>query len=279
MTTRVEPGICQGIVVPHAPRLGRPEIVPDFARGLVDGLIEMGRDVIAAAPDVQIVCSTHYVSTFNWHASVVARHTGRCVAQEAPDMISGEPYDYPGDPELGRALKAELEAIGLPVIENAAEAYSWDYGTWVPVHYMDPAATVPMLNVPIVLAADLEETFKAGAAVHRACAKTGRRAAMVASTSFSHFLVRGPEQWPTQERQDADARFIGLLLDGKIAEAWEWFPDYAPFVVGEMQGKALAWLLGGLIEAGADKWQGKQYGPYGQSSGSGNANVLLKAAA
>lgn len=272
-------GVTSGIVVPHAPRLGKPEIVPEFGKPLVAGMIEMGRDMVAAAPDVMIVCSAHYISTFNWHASRVARHEGRCVAQEAPDMITGEPYSYRGDPELGAAFKTELEALGLPCIENATPNFTWDYGTWVPVHYMDPDAALAVITVPVVLAADLEETFAAGAAVHRACVATGRTATMVASSSFSHALVRGPAEWPTPERQEADAKFIAMLTEGRLAEARAWFPAYSEFVVGEMQGKVLAWLLGGLIEAGGDNWQGRQYGPYGQSSGSGNANVMLSAAA
>lgn len=271
-------GIYRGIVVPHAPRLGLPDVIPDFAKDLVQGMIDMGADIRADKPDVMIVCSCHYVSTFNWHAATISRHEGRCVAQEAPDLIGGERYSYRGDPVLGRAIKAEIEALDCPCIENDNAYYSWDYGTWVPVHHMDPNGELAIINIPVVLAADLEESYQVGQALHRACQKTGRRGVAVASSSFAHKLVRGPDQWPSQERQDADAKFIGMLLEGKIAEAWAWFPEYADFVVSEMGGRALALMLGAISATGADNWETAQFGPYGQSSASGNANISLKAA-
>ena len=272
-------GIYRGIVVPHAPRLGKPEIVPDFAKAAVQGIKDMGADIRADKPDVLVICSTHYVSTFNWHASTVARHKGHCVAMEAPDMIGGEYYDYPGDPALGHAIVDEVKALGHPIVANASEHYSWDYGTWVPVHYMDPDATIPVVKIPVVLAADLDETYAVGQAIDRACRKTGRRAVIAASSSFAHKLVRGPAQWPSPERVEADRKFIAMMMDGKLKDCWSWFPDYAEFVHGEMGGRALALLLGGLAATGGTKWQSAQYGPYTQSSASGNASVSLKMAA
>ncbi len=268
-------GICRGVVVPHAPRLGLPELVPDFAKDLVAGIHEMGAVVRADKPDVMIVNSMHYISTFNWHASTVAEHKGYCVSMEAPDMIAGEPYAYRGDPELGAVIGDEIEGLGLPCIEAASEHYSWDYGTWVPVHYMDPDAEIPIVPIPVVLAADLDETYAVGQALHRACVRTGRRAVLAASTSFTHKLVRGPAEWPSEERLRADRAFIALLLAGRIDEAWEGFADYTKFVIGEMGGRGLALLLGGLAATGAERFETAQFGPYGQSSASGNANLSL----
>ena len=71
------------------------------------------------------------------------------------------------------------------------------------------------------------------------------------------------------------ATFIALLLAGQIDEAWEGFADYAGFVVGEMGGRGLALLLGGLAATGAKRFETAQFGPYGQSSASGNANLTL----
>ncbi len=272
-------GIFRGVVVPHAPRMGLPEIVPDFQKELVQGMLDLGRDIRADRPDVMIVNSAHYISTFNWHASTVAEHKGVCVAMEAPDLIPGEPYRYPGDPALGRAILEEIRGLGYPCVEAASEHYSWDYGTWVPVHYLDPDAEIAVVPIPTVLAADLEETYAVGQALDRACRAAGRRGVLVASTSLSHKLVRGPEQWPTPERQEADRRFIETLLAGRIGEAWETFPEYASFVVGEMGGRSLALLLGGLAATGAERFEAAQFGPYAQSSGSGNANLSLKVAA
>jgi len=271
-------GIYRGIVVPHAPRLA-PKVLPDFQKDLIAGMVELGKDIRADKPDVMIVNSAHYISTFNWHACMVPDHKGYCVSMEAPDLIGGEYYHYKGDPELGAAIRDEIRGLGLPCAEHESEHYTWDYGTWVPVQYLDPDAEIPIIIIPVVLAANIDESFAVGRALHRACAKAGRRAVLAASCSFSHALERGPEIWPTNERQARDHEFIAMLLEGRIEDAWAGYKEYAQFVVGEMGGRNIALLLGGLIESGAQRFDTAQYGPYAQSSGSGNANVSLKAAA
>ena len=115
--------------------------------------------------------------------------------------------------------------------------------------------------------------------VQRDAREAGRRAVLVASSSFTHKLVRGPAEWPTEERMEADHKFIALLLEGRVGEAWEWFPEYSKFVVGEMGGRSLALMLGGLAATQAKTFDTAQFGPYGQSSGSGNASVSLRVAA
>jgi 3,4-dihydroxyphenylacetate 2,3-dioxygenase len=272
-------GIYRAVTVAHPPRMGIPERAPDFIKPLIQASLDLGKDILAEKPDVMIVQSTHYVSTFNWHATTQARHKGYCVAQEAPDLIGGEFYDYKGDPELAQRMRALIVEAKLPCVENATEHFSWDYGTWVPVHYMDPEAKIPVINVPVVLAADLDECYRIGELIHQACKDTGRRGVFVASTSLSHKLVRGPEQWPTPERLEADHKFIKLLMDGKIDEAWAGFKEYAEFTVGEMGGRVVATMLGALAASGAKRFDTAQFGPYGQSSGSGNVTLSLKPAA
>jgi predicted class III extradiol MEMO1 family dioxygenase len=144
---------------------------------------------------------------------------------------------------------------------------------------MDPKAEIPVVSIPTVLSSDLDECFKVGGAIHRAAQKTGKRVLFAASSSFTHKLVRGPHIWPTPERIEADRKFIDLLLDGRIDEAWKSFPHYTQFVVGEMGGRVIALFLGATHAMGAKKIEGKTFGTYGQSSGSGNHNVSLKMAA
>jgi 3,4-dihydroxyphenylacetate 2,3-dioxygenase len=274
-------GLSRVVVVPHAPRLGLREKAPPFGLPLIDGMLALGTDIRRQAPkpETLIVSSTHYVSTFNWQVSVQERHNSRCVAEEAPDLIGGEPYDYRGDPGLARAMKDEIAALGLPCVACDTPHYTWDYGTWVPVHYLDPAAELRVVTVPTVLSADLDECHRVGGALQRACQKTGRNAVFVASTSFAHKLVRGPQLWPNEDRQEADRAMIEMLTAGRFAEAWAGFPDYARRVVAEMGGRVLALMLGAAMAMGAKRIDGAQFGPYGPSSGSGNASVSMRLAA
>ncbi|HJO38541.1 MAG: hypothetical protein QGG24_01465 [Vicinamibacterales bacterium] len=263
------------IVAPHTPRMGVEERAPDFVRALSESQKEMGAAIRATKPDVLIINSAHWVCTFNWHVTCQAEHVGHCVADEAPDLIDGVPYRYRGDPEMGRAILAGFEADEIPCAPNESTHFQWDYGSWVPSKHLDPDAQLAIILIGTVTSSDVDECMKAGTAIRRAVEKLDRRAVFAASCAFTHELVRGPASWPTEERQKLDGKFIEMLTSGRIAEAKSWFKEYNAAVVGEMGGRTLATFLGCLDEASTRPYTGKQYGPYTQSSGSGNANIAL----
>ena len=270
-------GIIAAAVVPHVPTLSRREITPDFQHTLVDGERELGQDLRSLAPDLWVIASTHWVSTFNWFATCQARHEGTCVADEAPDLIPGMPYRYRGDPEFGAALVDEWKRLDIPAARNESPHYEWDYGTCVPLSHLDPEGQVAVVGVPVVLMADHAECMRAGAAIHATAKRMGRRAVFLASTALSHALVRGRHHMPTPERIDGDRRLLAQLERGALGEIVAGFSDYSRLAVAEMGGRALATLLGvtqALSDGGA-RLEGRQYGGYAQSSGSGNANVLI----
>ena len=185
-------GIIGAGVAPHTPRMGIEATAPDFVKAVIKGQYAMGEALRAARPDVIVINSAHWVCTFNWYVTCQNSHAGRCVSDEAPDLIPGIPYSYKGDPAYGAALVDEIKALGYPCHRNDSEYFKWDYGSWVPAHYLDPASEVPVVLVGTVVSADLEESMAVGTAVRRAAEKTGRRVAFFASCSFTHKLVRGP---------------------------------------------------------------------------------------
>jgi 3,4-dihydroxyphenylacetate 2,3-dioxygenase len=272
-------GVIAAAVVAHVPTLSRREITPDFQYTLVDGELELGRHLRSLAPDLWVIASTHWVSTFNWFATCQPQHEGRCVADEAPDLIPGMPYRYRGDPDFARALIDEWKRLDIPAQRNESPHYEWDYGTFVPLSHLDPAAEVAVVSVPVVLMADHAECVRAGAAIHATARRVGWRAVFPASTALSHALVRGRHFEPTSERADADQRLLSLLKRGAIDEVIADFGNYSRAAVAEMGGRALATLLG-VTKALGDEGtalEGRQYGAYAQSSGSGNANLLIAA--
>jgi 3,4-dihydroxyphenylacetate 2,3-dioxygenase len=272
-------GVIAAAVVAHVPTLSRREITPDFQHTLVDGELKLGRDLRSLRPDLWVIASTHWVSTFNWFATCQRQHEGTCVADEAPDLIPGIPYRYPGDPDFAAALVDEWKRLEIPAARNESPHYEWDYGTFVPLSHLDPGGEVAVVSVPVVLMADLAECMRAGAAIHATAKRLGRRAVFLASSALSHALVRGRHFMPTPERVDADQRLLGELKRGAIEEIIAGFGNYSRVAVAEMGGRALATLLGvtkALSDEGT-RLEGRQYGDYAQSSGSGNANMLLAA--
>jgi 3,4-dihydroxyphenylacetate 2,3-dioxygenase len=270
--------IIRGIVAPHVPRIGNESKAPPFLHGVISGLHAMGKELRAAKPDVLVLMSSHFFSTFNWQVTVHKVHKGVCVAEEAPDLIPGEPYQRPGDAEFGEALFKEIQIVAAPVIRNETPHYMWDYGTWVPLNYLDPEQKLPVVVMPTVLVSSLEECFSVGAAVRSAAQTTGRKVAFIASTAFSHKLARGQGMWPAEHFQKRDRDFIAKLVEGRITEAKDQFAEYADAVTAEMGGRPLATMLGALDDKNGERYVGIQHGAYGPSSGSGNACISIRPA-
>jgi 3,4-dihydroxyphenylacetate 2,3-dioxygenase len=272
-------GLVAVAVAPHAPRLGIEERAPAFQAGLIDGLKQMGQALRGLRPDLFVVNSAHWVSTFNWYATVQDPHRGICVADEAPDLMPGTPYERKGDPAFARAFVEELRAAGIPALPNDSPHYAWDYASLVPLLYLDPDAEVAVVQIPTVHQASLDEAVGVGRALDRVAADTGRRACVIASTALSHALQRGPEKWPTPERIELDKQFIARLERGEVAGLLEWLPTYSREAVAEMGGRVLALACGALaaLHARAGALRGRLYGAYAQSSGSGNASIAVVA--
>jgi 3,4-dihydroxyphenylacetate 2,3-dioxygenase len=246
---------------------------PDF-KAVRDGLVEQGRDVAAAAPDVILVNSCHLVTTFPTVIDGTPRHRGVLTAQEAPELIHGVAYDFPGDYDLAATLVDRGNSAGLPCTLASDVHYPLDYGTVMPlVCYLDRPQRIPMVPVSACLSADLNEAFAWGRLIAQTTRDLGRRAAFAASGSVSHKLVRHPEAWPTAADQELDHRFAGLLADGDYDRLWAWLPDYAQAAQPEMGGRHLAMMLGALIEAGT-RYAATVHA-YGPSSGSGNYVISL----
>jgi len=271
-------GVIAAAAVAHVPTMGRAEITPDFQQTLVAGERTLGAAIRRALkPDLWVIASTHWVATFDWLPTCQPVHEGHCVADEAPNLIPGIPYKYRGDPEFGGALFEAFGRANVPAARNDSPHYEWDYGTFVPLSHLDPQAEVAVVGIPTVLMADHAECMRAGAAVHATATRLGRRVVFLASTAFSHILVRGRHNWPTPERMEADRRFIEQLKTGAIDDAVAGFTAYSRLTGAEMGGRVLATLLGVVqaLKGEGRPLAGRQFGEYAQSSASGNANVLV----
>ena len=266
--------IIRHAITTHSPRIGVEANAPDFTRGLIQGLRLLGEEIRGEKPDAIVLMSTHWVTTFPWFTTAQPVLEGICVADEAPDLIPGIPYHWQGDPTLAHAITAEIAGLGVSTGINESPNYSLDYGTVVPMQYIDPQMSVPLVSLGTCILAPLDECLAVGGAIRRAAEKTGKRIAVVGSTSFAHRIERGQDKWPPSEFMDTDFRFIDMLTSGQIAQAKQWLPDYAKSVVAEVGGRVLATILGTLDET-RHNYRGVQHGPYGQSSASGNASVCL----
>ncbi len=265
--------IVGALIVTHTPRIADESNAPTFTREMIRGMHKLGEEVARLRPDALIQASTHWVTTFHHYVLGHKRHRGVLTSSEAPDLIAGVPYDFPGDPELAAAVVEKGKERGVPVILSAADHFVIEYGTLNPLRYLTPRFDIPVVPVSSCLLADLQECIRWGEAITEGIQQTSKRVVMIASGALSHVLVRGPEKWPRAEHQRLDHRFVELLTEGRAEEIKTFFPGFVKDVDAEMGGRHLAILIG----ATGGAFRGKLHA-YGPSSGTGNAVVSLEPA-
>jgi 3,4-dihydroxyphenylacetate 2,3-dioxygenase len=263
--------IVGALIVTHTPRIANEAAAPEFTREMIRGMHELEGVVARLRPDVIVQSSTHWVTTFNHYALSHKRHKGVLTSSEAPEIIAGMPYDFPGDPELAEAIAKKANEAGAPAIASAAEPFMLEYGTVNPIQYLTPNFDVSVVPLSCCLMANIAECLRFGEAVGAAIRASSRRAIVVASGALSHKLVRGPSTWPTEENQKLDRQFIDMVTHGRADEIKSFFPNFCKTTQAEMGGRHVAMLLG----ATGGTFKGKLHA-YGPSSGTGNPVVSLE---
>lgn len=269
-------GIVASALASHTPRIGVKNKAPEFLHGVVAGEYALGEAIRSMRPDVIVLQSAHWVTTFTWYVTCQPRHRGVCVSDELPDLIPGLLYDRPGDPDFARLLVDEIKAKGLLSGRCETPHYEWDYGTFVPLEYLDPDEQLPVVTMSTCILADLEECYRVGAAIRDAARQSGKRVAFVASSALSHRLVRDPASWPTSENQTRDRNFLALLRGGRLAEARRLLETYAQEAQVEMGGRNIATMIGVLDGVAPDRLAAEEFGEYGPSSGAGHVNFAIR---
>lgn len=261
------------VVAPHTPRICHEDKAPDFQRPMIEAMHRAATHIASTKPDVLVLVSCHWVASFNHYIDATPVHAGVLTAEECPDMISGVHYRFPGDPEIARDIAENARSKGLQMFDLDDPTYVWDYGSVVPMRYLNPDASVRVVNLSVCLAADLKETRRLGQAIGEVLQKSSRRAVFVASGAVAHHLVRGPDICPDQVDQALEDLFCERLVAGEINIAQANLPAIARDAGVESGGRHLATLVG-AIEGSGRAFRGEKLG-WGQSSGSGNPVIVL----
>jgi 3,4-dihydroxyphenylacetate 2,3-dioxygenase len=263
--------IVVGMCIPHTPRVAFPDKAAPVFKQMIAAMQRAQNALHEAAPDVIVLVSAHWVSTFNIYVNAAGWHRGILTAMECPDLLRSIPYDFPGDPDLADAVALEANAHRIPVVTIDESSYVEDYGTIVPLQYLTPDSDIPVVSISSCLTSTLDECLALGEAIRVAVEGSGRRAAVISSSAFAHNLVRGPETWPTAEERNVDQHMIELLTGNRLTTARALLPSFASRAKYEAGGRPLATLLGALGKS----YRGSLYG-YGPSSGSGNPVIVFE---
>jgi len=273
--------IVQAAKITHVPSIWMSHTMEKF-RGIrqpaIDGLRELGRRAREAKVDTFVVLDTHWIVNQGFHANAKAKHAGRFTSHELPHMLSDMDYDYAGDPELAKAMAAAVGEAGFRALGHDTPQLGCEYGTLVPMYFMNADGFARVVPVAANQFASIEEGRRMGAAMAKAIAASGRRVSLLASGSMSHAF------WPNAVSADGlnsvngefnrqmDQRVLELWGEGRWPEFLAMLPDYARLCQGECAMIDTATLLGALGWEGY-RGRGEIVTPYFGSSGTGQVNV------
>ncbi len=248
----------------------------------IDGHKEISRRCRDLGVDTIVVFDTHWLVNSGYHINCAPHFEGIYTSNELPHFIKNMPYAYDGNPALGKILAEEIAAEGVPARAHDATSLGLEYGTLVPMRYMNADRHFKVVSIAALCTVhNLADSAKLGAGVRRAIEERyDGTVAILASGSLSHrFAQNGVADEFLHKMWDP---FLEQV-DRHVVELWEagdWpaftgmLPMYADKCYGEGFMHDTAMLLGAL---GWDRYRGRAevVTPYFGSSGTGQINAVF----
>ncbi|MBV6273271.1 3,4-dihydroxyphenylacetate 2,3-dioxygenase [Alcaligenaceae bacterium CGII-47] len=248
----------------------------------IDGHIEIGRRCRELGVDTVVVFDTHWLVNSGYHINAAEHFSGTYTSNELPHFIKNMPYACPGNPELAQMLAQGCTEDGVLVRAHGDTTLALEYGTLVPMRYMNADEHFRVVSVSALCTVhSLEDSERLGASMRRVVEEQyDGTVAFLASGSLSHrFAQNGVADefrfkvWsPFLETMDHSV--VRMWEQGDWATFCEMLPEYADKCHGEgfMHDTAmLMGVLGGAQYTG----RGEVITPYFGSSGTGQINVVF----
>jgi len=248
----------------------------------IDGHKEIARRMRELNVDTIVVFDTHWLVNSGYHINCAPSWEGIYTSNELPHFIKNMPFSYEGNPALGHAIADTATAAGVHTRAHDATSLALEYGTLVPMRYMNEDKQFKVVSVSALCTVhNLADSIQLGRAVRKAIEeKFEGNVAVLASGSLSHrFAQNGVSEQFLHKVWDP---FLETI-DHHVVELWkngDWktfcgmLPEYAVKCHGEGMMHDTAMLLGVL---GAEDYQGRAevVTPYFGSSGTGQINVVF----
>ena len=103
----------------------------------IDGHVEIGRRCREAGVDTIVVFDTHWLVNAAYHINCAPHFEGLYTSNELPHFIANMAYAYDGNPKLGQILADAANKHGVVTMAHAATSLALEYGTLVPMRYMN----------------------------------------------------------------------------------------------------------------------------------------------
>jgi 3,4-dihydroxyphenylacetate 2,3-dioxygenase len=248
----------------------------------INGHKEIDRRCRELGVDTIVVFDVHWQVNSEYHINCSPIFSGVYTSGELPHFIQNMPFDYPGNPELGHLIAEAAKEAGIAARAHSDTTLDLEYGTLVPMRYMNADKHYKVISVSAWCAwHDIEESGRFGRAVRRAIEeKYEGTVAVLASGSMSHRFAdngRAPEfmhKVYSPFLEQVDRKVVELWEKGDFATFVGMLPMYAEKCWGEGGMHDTAMLLGLL---GWDKYAApvEVVTPYFGSSGTGQLNAIF----
>ena len=271
--------------ITHVPSMYLSEIDgPDKGQrqAAIDGHIEIGRRCRNLGVDTIVVFDTHWLVNSGYHINCAPRFQGIYTSNELPHFIANMPYAFPGHPALGELLARTATAMGIATLAHPATSLAPEYGTLVPMRYMNADQHFKVITVSALCTVHyLADSARLGWAFRRAIEDHyDGTVAFFASGSLSHRFAQNGLADQYRDRiwspflEQLDQHVVRMWQRGEWPDFCEMLPEYAAKGHGEGFMHDTAMLLGALgwchYRAPAEIIT-----PYFASSGTGQINAVL----
>ncbi len=248
----------------------------------IDGHREIGRRCRELGVDTIVVFDTHWLVNANYHINCAQHFKGLYTSNELPHFISNLPFEFSGNPALGKILANGCNDAGVETLAHDATTLNPEYGTLVPMRYMNADQHFKVISVSALCTVHyLNDSARLGWAMRRAVEEHyDGTVAFLASGSLSHrFAQNGlaPEFafkiW-SPLLESLDRNVIDMWKRGDWKTFCEMLPEYASKGHGEGFMHDTAMMLGALGWSG---YEGKAdiVTPYFGASGTGQINAIF----
>lgn len=207
--------------------------------GAIESQRKMGEMARAAGADTYVVLDTHWLVNAGYHINNNARHKDEFTSHEFPQFIEHIEYDYPGNVGLGDAIARHANDLGVHTRAHQVPTLNLEYGTIVPMRYMNDGSQKVVSVAAWCLKAEIDESRAFGEAIRKAVEESDARVALIASGSLSHkiWANRVVEQRTFEISSEfnrlVDLMVLDLWKQGRIREFLAMLPDYRRHCQGE----------------------------------------------
>ncbi len=245
----------------------------------IAGHHEIARRARERGVDTFVIFDVHWLVNSGFHVNAGEHFSGIYTSHELPHFIRDLAYDHDGDPELATAIAEAAARRGLRARAHHSTSLTLEYGTLVPMRYMNPDRRFRVVSVAAWCNWHRQEDSRVfGEAVREAIEASDRTVAVLASGSLSHRFQddrdaeAGMDRISREFYRQVDLRVVDLWQAGRWAEFCAMLPEYALHCCGEGHMHDTVMLMGLL---GWDAYRGncEVLTPYFPSSGTGQINA------